>query len=476
MYKNEIKMNTHSTEELSDLCLKVDLILLEKSYLGFEKKHRVICSKGHVTYKTYRDIKVGTGCKECKGEKIGNSLRKSIEDLKIIEEKANLTLLSTTYIGARDKVKWKCNTCGYEWEAEPYSILGAIKRGTNGCKKCSNRFFDIDLLNEIIEKKEGRLIEVIQNKNPIQLIVQCKYDHKFTISSSLLKKEKWCPSCSEYLGEKVCRFYFEEFLGKPFPKIRPKWLRSSFGTLLELDGYNEELKLAFEHNGEQHYSLTTHYITDPNVLEKRFELDKQKMDLCQKNKICLIIITEVNNKIPLSEIGHLIYNKIIENNFTPTKTLAEVILDPKKVYYPNDHEMFQKLENYAIDHKGKIIDQYYKGYEKKYSFECEKGHIFETSIRSLLHGKSWCPICNGGIRKNIDFLHELAQKLNITCLSTKYISSKSKYTWECSNGHIWDASIDSIQLAIKSRNKNGISNGCKECHYKNVSILRNYGK
>jgi hypothetical protein len=35
---------------------------------------------------------------------------------------------------------------------------------------------------------------------------------------------------------------------------------------LELDGYNDTLKLAFEHQGEQHFNIKTQFIKSPEKL------------------------------------------------------------------------------------------------------------------------------------------------------------------------------------------------------------------
>ena len=43
------------------------------------------------------------------------------------------------------------------------------------------------------------------------------------------------------------------FTGFQFPRKRPSFLKSNTGRFLEVDGYCEELQLAFERQGEQHY-------------------------------------------------------------------------------------------------------------------------------------------------------------------------------------------------------------------------------
>jgi hypothetical protein len=45
--------------------------------------------------------------------------------------------------------------------------------------------------------------------------------------------------------EELTRQLMEYITGKPFDKVRPKWLLSPKGNPMELDGFNVELQLAF---------------------------------------------------------------------------------------------------------------------------------------------------------------------------------------------------------------------------------------
>lgn len=91
-------------------------------------------------------------------------------------------------------------------------------------------------------------------------------------------------------SEEQVRRYFEQLLGYEFPTIRPDWLRDQHsGNRLELDGYCEELNLAFEYNGEYHYiPVELHH--QERSLEAVQEIDSQKLELCRQNGVDLIVV------------------------------------------------------------------------------------------------------------------------------------------------------------------------------------------
>lgn len=89
-------------------------------------------------------------------------------------------------------------------------------------------------------------------------------------------------------SEAQVRDYFESLLGRKFPTARPDWLRSdATGARLELDGYCEELALAFEYQGEYHYIyIPVHH--QGRTLEEVEEIDALKKKLCQEHIVDLI--------------------------------------------------------------------------------------------------------------------------------------------------------------------------------------------
>jgi hypothetical protein len=92
-------------------------------------------------------------------------------------------------------------------------------------------------------------------------------------------------------GERLCCQTMENIYGVPFNTIRPDWLENpETGENLELDCYNDDLKLAVEYNGEQHYKWPNFTNQTHQQFINQVRRDTLKMDLCDRNGIYLIVV------------------------------------------------------------------------------------------------------------------------------------------------------------------------------------------
>ena len=92
---------------------------------------------------------------------------------------------------------------------------------------------------------------------------------------------------------------------------RPAWLTASEGERLELDFLIEELNIAIEVQGKQHYIYVPHFHGDYDGFLKRLEWDEIKRRKCDKAGIILIevankdevpgIFTRISARIPTEE-------------------------------------------------------------------------------------------------------------------------------------------------------------------------------
>lgn len=108
--------------------------------------------------------------------------------------------------------------------------------------------------------------------------------------------------------ETSVRMKIERIVGKKFPTVYPAWLIYK-GKRLELDGYCEDLSLAFETQGPQHTKFSSK--TDPLYIkyQNRIENDEAKIRLADENNIGLIVI---DYQVPKYLLGAYIKSRIYD--------------------------------------------------------------------------------------------------------------------------------------------------------------------
>lgn len=119
----------------------------------------------------------------------------------------------------------------------------------------------------------------------------------------------------ESRGEKRTREFLESYFGRPFTKARPDFLNNDVtgGRYnMEIDCFNEELKLGVEYNGQQHYNYIPYFHATKDAFYNQKYRDKLKKIYCMERGITLIEIpyTQLNNleawlKTALEEHGFI---------------------------------------------------------------------------------------------------------------------------------------------------------------------------
>ncbi len=213
----------------------------------------------------------------------------------------------------------------------------------------------------------------------------CQDGHLVTTTLDALEHDKWCGTCSTHITECICIAIMNHLFGKPFVKVRPDWLKTDSGKNLELDGYNEELKVAIEVQGQQHYEMITFFFKTLADFKKRQRSDQFKREKCKEKDIFLI---EVPYTVKRKDIyDHIV--KICQDNKLEIDTETPFII--KNAY--KLESKINKIIKLITDKGGKLITSKEEiDIYGKFLAECIDEHQFQTMYAYLLRG-IWCPTC-----------------------------------------------------------------------------------
>lgn len=237
-------------------------------------------------------------CKNCYYKK-----RKIIR-LPIAKEKAisqDGECLSNEYIDPFSNLIWKCSK-NHVW----YANYNNVVNNNTWCPKCADTAyttrFSLKSAQDLATKHNGLCLSTQYLSARKPLIWQCQYGHIFANAPCNVKAGSWCPKCLNKTEQSV-REIFESIFNKKFPRIRPNFLKNPVtGFNLELDGYCEELKIAFEYDGEWHFQK---HFADDN-LDQRKNRDTLKDELCKQHGILLYRVPYTQKTNLISYINDLV--------------------------------------------------------------------------------------------------------------------------------------------------------------------------
>ena len=243
-----------------------DLYLYDKVNYINKRTHVLIGCKSHGYFKQLSSNHLtGKGCKTCAINKLKTTIEQFIEkSLKIYGDNVYDYSL-VIYINNKTKVKIGCKIHDYYFEQTPENHL----LGCEGCLKCLN-----PNINNIIpifnEKHNNRYIydRALYINSRTKIEIGCKIHGYFFQLPLNYKNGQGCPKCT-YKNETMAIQILEQISNYKFKKTRPKFLNG-----LELDGYNQELKLAIEYNGAQHYVFKKDFFH--NTLDDFSEQQKKR--------------------------------------------------------------------------------------------------------------------------------------------------------------------------------------------------------
>jgi hypothetical protein len=116
---------------------------------------------------------------------------------------------------------------------------------------------------------------------------------------------------SKWKYQNLCCKILEDIYKRPFTSSRPSWLKNpETGKILEIDCYNEDLKIGVEYNGIQHYRYPNLFHKTYDDFVKQIRRDQFKHKKCDENGIYLLTVPY---NVPQEKIRDYILHYLPEN-------------------------------------------------------------------------------------------------------------------------------------------------------------------
>ena len=370
-----------------------EIKVLSGEYVNSGTKLKLWCAKCQKIWRaTAHDLRsAGAGCPRCGHKRGGLKLAYTTDRVARELAEQQITLLSN-YERSQKPIRVRFEQCGHTF----WRTWNEIQRGI-GCPKCApNAKAKSKDYHSLAAQFGGQVLEIARTTNrPAKW--RCSLGHEFWrpfISIKVL--HTFCTVCSASYSEMLCRAAVEKLLGKPFSKKRVPGMRSPKGRPLELDIYNEDLRMAVEHNGIQHYRALSHWGGQDGFRVRRLH-DRVRRQYCKASGILLIEIRELGDRTTLEELRQQIRAALqkagrkLPARFERVKLTNLPPVNGSEIYW-------NEIQRAARAMGLKILSREFFGSAKPLSVQCPRGHVTPKTPRSILEGHN-CDECYMEYRK-----------------------------------------------------------------------------
>ncbi len=235
------------------------------------------------------------------------------EILEIIKNEAknnNFKILTDLITGTKQKVEFECEN-NHTFQSS-YNVFSRNKHGLHctDCKETSRKTSFYEKIKNIAEERNAVLVSKEYVNDTTKLSFKCNEGHDFSMDFKKIREGSWCQNCcSDTLKtENKVKMFLEVYFQQEFKKERFDWnINKDRNQLLtpeeialskpkkfkksplELDLYNDNLKIAFEYDGDFHYKLDNRKRVEQRIssLSNIIRNDIAKTENCQERGITL---------------------------------------------------------------------------------------------------------------------------------------------------------------------------------------------
>lgn len=293
-----------SYEEVKNYFLTENHTLLttKENFISTTQPLKIMCNMcGNIEEVIFRNFKKRAKykCKKCYE-------RAKLKEIENIVKPKGYLLLSTEFINTKHKLTIQCDK-GHIWNPSYDSVVKGCQ-----CLKCRDiemgkkQRISCEELKSRFDVEGYKLLSSYEeyDNNETKLKVCCPKGHIYFVSLSNWTNGRRCPRCKESKGEKRIEEYLTKHEINFIPQKRFK--DCVYKKELPFDFYIENLNIAIEYDGEQHYDKSHFEMNEEEFvcLKKR---DNIKTQYCKNNNIKLI-------RIPYFEFDNIesILNELLE--------------------------------------------------------------------------------------------------------------------------------------------------------------------
>ena len=217
--------------------------------------------------------------------------------------------------------------------------------------------------------------------------LRCAVGHEFKKRGHHLWTREKCPMCHcPSVEENAARLLIECHFKKSFPNVRPDWFVSEEGNSLEIDMYNEELKLAFEYNGIHHYEP----VFGQEYLEKTQIRDSYKSKLCEKFGIKLIHIKAIKKNTSKKKLIENIVAQLSEHKIIISQNVVNEVVN--KNFVQNERTN-NSLLKFLEETKFEMIEGTYENRFSRLKIKHTCGQVYSLSLKEMKKMNNHGVIC-----------------------------------------------------------------------------------
>lgn len=393
----------------------------------------VECEGGHPFRTNYDRLQQGKWCRICRSLHRPARYAHSIANMRALARKRGGACQSQEYRGLRVPLTWKCKSHGTFKAAPGNVIFGKTWCPTCGLKKRSrSRRRPLTDVKRFVASMRGTILSGLSgftSGRRSRLKIRCARGHIWSPTVDSLRNAKsWCGRCrNPRRGEQIARAIFEQTFGYKFSCCRPDFLARRGRRGLELDGYCEELRLAFEYQGPRH------------AFPVQKVRDARKRSLCKKHGVRLLEIPYVERPT-ISRVAEVI-REVLCGCFPATTVRL-----PPRVVFRNE---MAELELIARTRSGRLISRQFWGEEEAMKWKCEVAeHPAWWAPPCNIRKGHWCAHCAGMGRKNMKWLAALGRPAGVEVRSKRYRGANAIYEWKCPKGHLLRATAGNMRKRI----------------------------